>query len=76
MATEKLLTTLDNPYNPHTHYAEWYAWDVQAGYNTCALLARVTITSDDMSEADQDLAIETAMDEIISENLFGDYAKV
>lgn len=76
MATEKLLTTLDNPYNPHTHYPQWYAWDVQAGYNTCALLARVTITSDDMSEADQDLAIETAMNEIISENLFGDYAKV
>lgn len=76
MATEKLLTTSDNPYNPHTHYDEWYAWDVKAGYNTCALLARVTITSDEMSEADQDFAIETAMNEIISEKLLGNYIKI
>lgn len=76
MANVKLLTTTDNPYDPHTHYPQWYAWDEQAGYNTCALLARLTITSDDMSEADQDFAIESAMNAIISEKAFGNYIKV
>ena len=76
MANNTMLTTEDNPYNPHTHYDEWYAWDVRAGYNTCALLARVAVTSDELSEADQELAIETAMNEIISENIFGNYKKV
>ena len=73
---EQLLTTEDNPFNPHTHWDEWYAWDVAAGYDTCGLLARVTITSDELSEADNDLAIETAMNEIISEKIFPIYKKV
>lgn len=76
MAKEQLLTTIDNPYNPHTHYDDWYAWDVRAGYNTCALLARITITSSELSQADQDLAIDQAMDEIIRENVSGMHKKI
>ena len=71
-----MLTTIDNPYNPHTHYDEWYEWDVRSGYNTCALLARMTITSDELSEADQNVAIDNAINEIISENLLGIYKKI
>lgn len=71
-----MLTTIDNPFNPVTHYDEWYQWDVNAGYNTAAYLARITVTSDDLSETDQDLAIEEAIDEIVSENVLGVYRKV
>lgn len=74
--TQYMLTTVDNPYNPHTHYDEWYAWDVEHGYHTCSLLARLTITSNELSDADQDLAISYAIDEIINENLLGVYKKV
>lgn len=71
-----MLTTVDNPYNPFTHYKEWYAFDTSMGYHTAAYLARVTITSDELSEADQDLAIEQAIDEILIESPFLNYRKV
>lgn len=75
MATH-MLTTIDNPYNPFTHYDEWWKWDHDAGYHTPSYLARVLVTSDEMSEADQDLAIELAIDEILKENITGNYRKV
>jgi hypothetical protein len=71
-----MLTTIDNPYSPVTQWDEWFAWDAQFGYHTPAYLARVTITSDDLSEADQDIAREAAIDEIIKENILGVYKKV
>ena len=71
-----MLTTTDNPYDPYTDYDMWYAYDTQAGYHTMAYLARVVATSHDMSEADQDLAIELGIDEIVRENVLGIYKKV
>lgn len=71
-----MLTTVDNPYNPFTHFDEWYAFDMSAGYFSSALLARVVKTSDDLSEADQSLAIEQAIEEIVRENVLGIYRKV
>lgn len=76
MADRHMLTTVDNPYNPFTEYDKWFAFDLQAGYHTPGMLARITITSEDMSDLDQDLAIETAIDEILSENVLGIYRKV
>ena len=60
-----LLSTSDNPWNPWTHFNEWNAFDMQAGHHTLAYLARVTVSSDDLSEADQDLAVEYAIEDII-----------
>ncbi len=71
-----MLSTVDNPYNPHTHYDEWNAWDQQAGYHSAAFLARIVRTSDDLSEADQDQAIEDAINEIVKENVSGVHRKV
>ena len=74
--TEFMLTTSDNPYNPFTHFPEWNEWDTSHGYHTNALLARVAFTSDELSDADQELSIIQAMDEIIKENVTGPYIKV
>lgn len=74
--TEFMLTTSDNPYNPFTHFPEWNEWDTAHGYHTNALLARVAFTSDELSDADQELSIIQAMDEIIKENVTGPYIKV
>ena len=72
---EHMLTTKDNPYNPFAEFDEWRTWDEQAGYNTLSYLGRVVRTSDELSDADQSLAIEQAINEIVSEN--GDfYVKV
>ena len=75
MATESMLTTLDNPFDPFTQFDEWYAWDERAGYHTTSFLARIVKTSDNISDADQDLAIEQGIDEIIRENVLGIYTR-
>lgn len=74
--TEYLLTTVDNPYSPFTQFDEWYAYDTMHGYNTCSLLARITKTSEELSDKDRDLAIQLAMDEIIEENVTGMFKRV
>lgn len=73
--SDVMLTTTDNPYDPFTRFDEWYQFDEASGYHTCGLLARIAITSSELSEADQDIAIETAMDEIIEEKALGPYKK-
>ena len=71
-----MLSTIDNPYSPFDEYDEWYAWDTRQGYNTSSFLARVAMVSDNLSEADYNLAIEEAIDEIVKENVLGLYIKV
>jgi len=74
--TRVALTTFDNPHSPFTEFGAWYAFDVASGYFTCSFLARIVRDSDQMSEADEDLAVELAIDEIISENVNGMYRKL
>jgi hypothetical protein len=76
MTTEHMLTTVDNPFDPFTQFDEWDSYDRTLGYNTTSFLARVVITSDALSEADQALAIEDAIDTIVRENVTGMYRKV
>ena len=71
-----MLTTVDNPFDPFTQFDEWFNWDAQAGYYTCGLLARFTHTSRDLSEEDQLLAIESAIDDILELNVDGVYRRV
>lgn len=73
---EYMLTTVDNPFDPWTQWDEWFSWDQAAGYCTPGLLARVARLSDDLSEADQYLAIQDAIDEIVKENVLGVSKKV
>jgi hypothetical protein len=71
-----MLTTVDNPFDPFENFKEWFAYDVAAGYNTSSLLARLTFTSNELSEVDQNIANELAIDEIVEENISGLYRKV
>ena len=71
-----LLTTIDNPFNPHHDWDAWYQWDEGHGYHTCGLLARLTHTSDELSESDQDIAIDYAMAEVLDLNPFGVHKKI
>lgn len=73
---EHMLTTVDNPFDPFTQFDDWYAFDTRAGYNSSAYLARVVRSSDELSEADQSVAIELAIDEIVKLNVNGMYRKV
>lgn len=73
---QHMLTTVDNPFDPSTQFDDWYAFDTAKGYYTIAFLARIVRTSDELSEADQSLAIEQAIDEIVNENVSGMHKKV
>jgi len=73
---EYMLTTIDNPFSPFTQWDEWRAWDEDAGYYTPAYLARIAKSSDELSDVDQGIAIDNAIDEIIKENLLDVYRKV
>lgn len=71
-----MLTTIDNPFNPFTHWDEWKRYDEDKKYFTCEYLARIAKTSDELSETDYDKAIEDAINEILSLNINGMYTKV
>jgi hypothetical protein len=66
-----MLTTIDNPWDPFTQYQEWYAFDLEKGYNTPGFLARICKTSSELSEEDQDLLIKEAINEIVRLNVRG-----
>ena len=70
------LTTIDNPFNPFTDFTKWFLYDIEKGYNSCAYLARIARTSDQLSDAENLNEIERAIDEIISLDFMGIYKKV
>lgn len=74
--TEYMLTTVDNPFNPFTRFDEWLQYDISMGYNTSAFLARIANVSDDLTQQDQAIAIQNAIDEIVQENVSGMWRKV
>lgn len=66
-----MLTTDDNPINPFTNFREWYTYDMQLGYDTMGLLARVAAVPVNLSDMDRDQAIDDAMHEIAHYNVSG-----
>lgn len=70
------LTTLDNPYDYFTQFDEWNAFDMAKGYNTCSYLARIALTSTEMSDKDYEDAVEDAVDEALRLNITGNYKKI
>ena len=48
-----LLSTLDNPYNPHTQYPQWRRWDIDNGYDTESLIARMANFPEDIDYTDE-----------------------
>jgi len=74
--TRYMLTTVDNPFDPFTQWNEWLAYDTRLGYDTPGLLARTVNNSFDLSEPDQAIAIDYAIDQIVAENVSGMHRKV
>lgn len=71
-----MLTTIDNPYNPFEQFASWFLFDEEKGYHTCAYLGRIARTSDELSDKENDLETERAIDEIIKHDFRNIYKKV
>lgn len=62
---EQMLTTIDNPYDPFTEWDDWFAYDEQKGYHTCGLLARMALTSVYLTEEENIIEINHAINNIL-----------
>lgn len=71
-----MLTTIDNPFNPHNDWDNWLAFDHEKQHNTCELLARLSFTSDGLPDSINDEIISNVIDDIILNDQLGIYMKV
>lgn len=74
--TEVFLTTIDNPYDFFDDFDRWYAYDVSKGYNTCSLIDRIAMISDEESNENINKEIERVVDKLAKWNLNGKYKKI
>lgn len=72
MLNQCMLTTFDNPFDPFEQFIPWFLFDVEKGYNSCCVLARIANVSESMTEEEYIIETERAIDEII----FNDFANV
>jgi hypothetical protein len=70
------LTTFDNPFDPFDEFDSWNAFDVEKGYNCACYLARVANITEDMTQKEEALEIERAIDEIVALNPLHIFKKV
>lgn len=71
-----MISTIDNPFDPFTEFDEWFKFDVEKGYNSCAYLGRIARTSDQLSVEENNQEIERAIDEIVRLDPLDLYVKV
>ena len=76
MSYDCKLTTFDNPFDPFEQFDDWFLFDVEKGYNSCAILARTAQLSDEMSQKEIDEENERAIDQIIKYDFTNTYKKV
>ena len=70
------ITTIDNPFDPFDDYVSWFLFDVEKGYYTSSKLARLSNTTDDMTEKEELEEIERAIDELIKIDPLDIYIKI
>ena len=70
------LTTFDNPYDPFEQFTSWLLFDEEKGYHSCSYLGRIARTSDQLSDEENDLEVERAIDEIVKYDFRNIYKKV
>lgn len=76
MSNNSMLTTIDNPYDPFKDFTSWLMFDDEKGYGTCSYLGRIARTSDQLSDEENSIEIERAIDEIIKYDFQSIYKKV
>ena len=76
MEHECMLTTIDNPFDPFEQFDSWFLFDVEKGYYTCDVLARIAHFTEDMSQKEIDEENERAIDEIIKFDFTNTFKKV
>lgn len=75
MAKQYALTTFDNPFNPFDDFDQWYSYDKEHGYDSSEKLMRLANLTDDMSDIEENLEIERAIDRFIELDFQNIYKK-
>lgn len=76
MATEYMLSTIDNPFDPFDDFMNWFRFDMEKGYNTCGYLARVSKVSSELTEEENIEENNRAISEILKTDPTGLYLRV
>ena len=76
MTADCALTTIDNPFDPFKQFDEWFMFDEEKGYRSTSYLGRIARTSDQLSDEENRIEVERAIDEIIKYDFRGIYKKV
>ena len=76
MATEYMITTIDNPFNPFEDFVRWFEWDHIAGYNSCERIARFMSDSPNLTNDEELLDNERAIDQVVKNDFTNLYRKV
>lgn len=76
MGTRYALTTFDNPFDPFEQFTSWFLFDEEKGYHSTSYLGRIARTSDQLSDEENEIEIERAIDEIIKYDFRNIYRKV
>lgn len=76
MATRCALTTFDNPFDPFEQFTSWFLFDEEKGYHSTSYLGRIARTSEQLSDVENEIEIERAIDEIIKYDFRNIYKKV
>ena len=71
-----MFTTVDNPFDPFDDFTSWFLFDIEKGYDSCGKVMRIAKLSDDLTEKEEDVEIERAIDEIIKYDPLDVYKKV
>lgn len=75
--TDFMLSLSTNPYDPWDEYGLWSNFDRHEGFDTAGFLARCLVTSEILSEPDQEADVEATIDHIMNNPSFkGLYKKL
>ena len=71
-----MLTTLDNPFNPFIQFSDWKRFDEDHNHYTCALLDRLTFTSNNLSDEENTELLNVQIQDIIDDDETANLMKV
>ena len=70
------ISTIDNPYDPFEDFTSWFMFDIEKGYYTSSKLARLSKTTDDMTELEELEENERVIDRLIEIDPLDIYIKI
>lgn len=71
-----MLSTSDNPFNPSTEFDSWWIYDHRLGHNCCEKVDFLALTSDQLTDEENQAEIEKAIDSVIINDPTGLFIRV